>query len=93
MAPAELEAILRSHEQVSDAAVIGVPNSRTGEKPLAFVVKHGQISEEDLQNYVASKVSSYKKLEKVIFVDSVPKSPSGKILRRILKSEYLQAKK
>ena len=74
-------------------AVIGVPDDRSGEKPLAFVVKKGATSEQDLENYVASKVSSYKKLAGVVFVDSVPKSPSGKILRRILKDEYLKSKK
>ncbi|XP_023708323.1 4-coumarate--CoA ligase 1 isoform X3 [Cryptotermes secundus] len=89
VAPAELEEILRSHPDIDDAAVIGVPDERAGEVPRAFVVpKRSQISEEDVKKYVAEKVSEYKQLKGgVKFLTSVPKSPSGKILRRLLKSQ------
>jgi acyl-coenzyme A synthetase/AMP-(fatty) acid ligase len=87
VAPAELEEILRSHPDIDDAGVVGVPDSRAGEVPKAFVVpRRPDISEEDLKNFVAAKVSEYKQLKGgVQFVTSIPKSPSGKILRRELK--------
>ncbi|CAG9839882.1 unnamed protein product [Diabrotica balteata] len=88
VAPAELEAILVNHPKVFEAGVVGLPDERAGELPLAFVVKkEGQIvSEKELQDYVAEKVSSQKKLRGgVIFVPSIPKNPSGKILRKDLK--------
>lgn len=89
VAPAELEEILRSHPDIDDAAVIGVPDERAGEVPRAFVVpKRSQISEEDVKKYVAEKMSEYKQLKGgVEFLASVPKSPSGKILRRMLKGQ------
>ncbi|XP_065205259.1 uncharacterized protein LOC135835097 [Planococcus citri] len=89
--PAELEAILRNHPSVIDSAVVGVPDDRTGEKPLAFVVlKKGKTaSESDLKDFVAERVAPFKKLGGVRFVDSIPKNPSGKILRRILKEKYV----
>lgn len=84
VAPAELEALLLSHPQISDAAVIGVPDEAAGELPKAFVVTGGDVSEEDIKSFVASKVAPYKKIRFVEFVDEIPKSASGKILRRIL---------
>lgn len=88
-----MEAILRTHPQVEDVAVIGIPDERTGEKPLAFVIKktntNGNVKNEDLQNYVASKVAPFKRLSGVVFVSSIPKNPSGKILRRVIRAEYL----
>jgi acyl-CoA synthetase (AMP-forming)/AMP-acid ligase II len=69
--------------------VIGVPDKRAGEVPRAFVVpKSPKISEEEVKNYVADKLSEYKQLKGgVEFLASVPKSPSGKILRRVLKGQ------
>jgi acyl-CoA synthetase (AMP-forming)/AMP-acid ligase II len=89
VAPAELEEILRSHPDIDDAAVIGVPDKRAGELPRAFVVpKRPKISEEDVKKFVAEKVSEYKQLKGgVEFLTSIPKSPSGKILRRVLKGQ------
>jgi len=92
--PAELEGVLRTHPSVTDAAVIGVPDDRTGEAPLAFVVldpEQPAVSEDDVKAYVAGRVAPYKKIAAgVKFVDSLPKSAAGKILRRILKDEYLK---
>ncbi|KYN00718.1 PREDICTED: 4-coumarate--CoA ligase 1 [Cyphomyrmex costatus] len=86
--PAELEAILLTCPGVQDAAVIGIPNDKTGELPMAFIVKedNSNICEKDIIQYVNERVSNPKRLRGGIrFVDSIPKTPSGKILRRILR--------
>ncbi|KAJ8720360.1 hypothetical protein PYW07_012403 [Mythimna separata] len=90
VAPAELESLLRSHPAVADAAVIGVPHEFFGEVPKAFIIrKNGlKISEEEIQDFVASKVAVYKKIEEVMFVDEIPKTASGKILRKELRKMY-----
>ena len=84
VAPAELEAILLTHPSVADAAVIGSPDEESGEIPKAFVVRKDEISDTELIDYVAGHVAPYKKIRLLEFVDSVPKSASGKILRRNL---------
>ena len=88
VAPAELEGVLLTHPQVADCAVVGVSDERSGEVPKAFVVrKSPDVSEKDIDRFVSSKVSAHKHLKGgVVFVDSIPKSPSGKILRRLLKN-------
>ena len=85
--PAELEALLLSHPAVADAAVIGIPDDEAGEIPSAYVVlKEGaDASAEDIQAFVAGQVASYKQIRKLTFIDAVPKSASGKILRRLLR--------
>ncbi len=83
--PAELEALLLTHPCVADAAVIGVPDADAGESPKAFVVLKGNVSAESLMEFVAERVAPYKRIRSVEFIDAIPKSPSGKILRRILK--------
>ena len=85
--PAELEALIVSHPKVLDVAVIGVPDVEAGELPKAFVVAApgSGVTAEELQEYVAEHVSSYKRIRMVEFVDEIPKSPSGKILRRLLR--------
>jgi len=87
VAPAELEEILRSHPDIEDAGVIGVPDGMAGEVPRAFVVpRKPDISEEDVKKFVAAKVSEHKHLKGgVQFLTGIPKSPSGKILRRELR--------
>ena len=84
--PAELEALLLTHPAVSDAAVIGVPDEAAGESPKAFVVLKGDVTAEALMAYIAERVAPYKRIRSVEFIDAIPKSPSGKILRRVLKS-------
>ncbi|MBI3682647.1 MAG: 4-coumarate--CoA ligase family protein [Acidobacteria bacterium] len=85
VAPAELEGILLTHPAVADAAVIGVPDEEAGEVPKAFIVKKAEITAEAIQEFVAGQVAPYKKIRRLEFIDAIPKSPSGKILRRVLK--------
>ncbi|KAL7944999.1 acetyl-CoA synthetase-like protein [Trichoderma barbatum] len=92
VAPAELEGVLTAHPSVTDAAVIGTHREDT-EVPTAFVAlapgAKGKISEADLIGYVQSKVSDYKRLRGgVIFIDAIPRSPTGKILRKDLRALY-----
>jgi acyl-CoA synthetase (AMP-forming)/AMP-acid ligase II len=85
VAPAELEALIISHDQVADVAVIPVPDEEAGEIPKAFVVKGSDdLTEDDVKGFVSDRVSSYKQIRAVEFVDEIPKSASGKILRRVL---------
>jgi acyl-CoA synthetase (AMP-forming)/AMP-acid ligase II len=84
IAPAELEAVLLSHPLVADAAVIPLANEECGEVPKAFVVLRGDATPEQIMGYVAERVAPYKKLRGVEVIDQIPKSPSGKILRRVL---------
>jgi acyl-CoA synthetase (AMP-forming)/AMP-acid ligase II len=86
--PAELEAVLLGHHDIADAAVIGVTDVDSGEEvPKAFVVKQSgaELTEAQVMEYVASHVAPYKKVRQVQFIDVIPKSASGKILRKDLK--------
>jgi len=86
VAPAELEALLVGHPEVADAAVIGRPDPEAGEVPMAFVVKRGDVDADEIIAFVADRVAPQKKIRAVEFVDEIPKSPSGKILRRVLRA-------
>ena len=89
VAPAELEATLVAHPQIQDAAVIGQHDEEAGEIPVAFFVCPDPApSQEDIQAYVGSQLSHYKQLHRVTFVETIPKSPSGKILRRLLRDSH-----
>ncbi|KAI6194326.1 4-coumarate--CoA ligase 3 [Aphelenchoides besseyi] len=88
VAPAELEDLLLSHPKVADCAVVGIVDSKTGEKPKAYIVrKDKNVTASELQKFVADRVASYKQLAEVEFVSEIPKSPSGKILRRLLRDK------
>jgi acyl-CoA synthetase (AMP-forming)/AMP-acid ligase II len=84
VAPAELEAVLLTHPAVADCAVIPSPDEVAGEVPKAFVVLKEEATPEDLMAYVAERVAPYKKVRRLEFTEQIPKSLSGKILRRIL---------
>jgi acyl-CoA synthetase (AMP-forming)/AMP-acid ligase II len=84
VAPAELEALLLTHPAIADAAVVRYPDEDAGEIPKAFVVARGPLDADDLMAWVAERVAPHKKVRRVEFIDAIPKSASGKILRREL---------
>ena len=85
VAPAELEALLLTHPAVADAAVVPLKEEAAGEIPRAFVVLKAPATADELMAYVAERVASYKKIRRLDFIEAIPKSPSGKILRRLLR--------
>lgn len=91
VAPAELEAVLLSHPNIVDAAVIPLPDDEAGQIPMAFIVKNpgSALKEADVMEFVAEQVAPYKKVRRVAFVGSIPKSAAGKILRRELVSTVM----
>jgi acyl-CoA synthetase (AMP-forming)/AMP-acid ligase II len=84
VAPAELEELLIAHPQVKDAAVVPVSDPEAGEIPKAYVVRDGPVSPEVLRQYVAERVAPHKRIREVAFVQEIPKSGTGKVLRRLL---------
>ncbi|KAF8103893.1 hypothetical protein N665_0182s0002 [Sinapis alba] len=88
VAPAELEALLISHPYIEDAAVVGMKDEVAGEIPVAFVVRSegSQLTEDVVTSFVNKQVVHYKRIKMVFFTDSIPKAPSGKILRKDLRA-------
>jgi acyl-CoA synthetase (AMP-forming)/AMP-acid ligase II len=84
VAPAELEGLLLKHPRIADAAVIGIPDEDAGERPKAFIVTSEPVTEAEVREFVDVQVAHYKRLAEIAFVDTIPKSASGKILRRVL---------
>jgi acyl-CoA synthetase (AMP-forming)/AMP-acid ligase II len=84
VAPAELEGVLLTHPAVGDAAVVRSPDEMAGEVPKAFIVLRGSASADELVGWLAERVAPYKRVRRIEFVDQIPKSASGKILRRLL---------
>ncbi len=84
VAPAELEALLVGHPGIADACVIGVPDEAKGEVPKAFVVLREGTTTDDVAAFVEGRVAPHKRLRAVEAVDVIPRSASGKILRRVL---------
>ncbi|CAI8606503.1 unnamed protein product [Vicia faba] len=84
--PAELEALLLTHPAILDVAVIPFPDKEVGQYPMAYVVRKpgSNISQTQVMDFVAQQVAPYKKIRKVAFISSIPKNPSGKILRKDL---------
>ncbi|CAG8388947.1 unnamed protein product [Penicillium salamii] len=99
VAPAELEAHLLAHPAVSDVAVIAIPDDRAGEVPKAIVVKApGAPGDEELTKILIKHVEDHKARHKFLkggirFVDAIPKSPSGKILRRLIRDQEKEARR
>lgn len=86
IAPAELEALLLTHPKIADAAVVPMADEEAGQVPKAFVVLRSEATPDEIKAFVASHVAPYKKLRAVEITDAIPRSPSGKILRRLLSS-------
>jgi long-chain acyl-CoA synthetase len=85
VAPAEIEAVLHAHPSVEDCAVFGVPDAAKGEAVIAAVKSRNPVETDELVALVADRLASYKRPSRVVFVDEIPRLPSGKVLRRVLK--------
>ena len=85
VAPAEIEAVLHGHPAVEDCAVFGVPDAANGEAVVAAVKTCGPVETNELVDLVGERLASYKRLSRVVFVPEIPRLPSGKVLRRVLK--------
>jgi acyl-CoA synthetase (AMP-forming)/AMP-acid ligase II len=85
VAPAELEAVIAAYPGVADSAVIGRPSAASGEVPVAWVVASAPIEAKALMAWVAERVAPFKRLHAVEFVDAIPRQPTGKIMRRLLR--------
>jgi acyl-CoA synthetase (AMP-forming)/AMP-acid ligase II len=88
VAPAEIEAVLHGHPLVDDCAVFGVDDEADGEAVVAAVETHGVVDPDDLIALVADRLASYKQLSRVVVVPEIPRLPSGKVLRRVLKEHH-----
>ncbi|WP_327116827.1 AMP-binding protein [Nocardia sp. NBC_01730] len=88
IAPAEIEAVLHGHADVRDCAVFGIPDPANGEAVLAAVVTTGSVTGTELIALVADRLAAYKRVHRVEFVAEIPRLPSGKVLRRVLKERY-----
>ncbi|XP_011007584.1 PREDICTED: 4-coumarate--CoA ligase 1-like, partial [Populus euphratica] len=88
VAPAELEAMLVAHPDISDCAVVPMKDEAAGEVPIAFVVRanDSKITEDEIKQYISKQVVFYKRISRVFFTEAIPKAPSGKILRKDLRA-------
>jgi long-chain acyl-CoA synthetase len=88
VAPAEIEAVLHGHPAVEDCAVFGIPDGKDGESIVAAVATRAPVDAAELTARVGKSLASYKRLSRVVFVPEIPRLPSGKVLRRVLKERY-----
>jgi long-chain acyl-CoA synthetase len=88
VAPAEIEAVLHGHPAVEDCAVFGIPDGKDGESIVAAVATRAPVDAAELTARVGESLASYKRLSRVVFVPEIPRLPSGKVLRRVLKERY-----
>ncbi|HZR43014.1 MAG TPA: long-chain-fatty-acid--CoA ligase [Ktedonobacteraceae bacterium] len=93
IAPAQIEALLLEHPAVADVAIIAKPNDEAGEIPKAFVVRRREyehVSEDELMLWVNKQLATFKHVREISFIDAIPRNPTGKILRRVLKEQEQQ---
>jgi long-chain acyl-CoA synthetase len=88
VAPAEIEAVLHTHPAVEDCAVFGIPDGVDGESVVAAVATRAPVDAAELTAWVGERLASYKSLSRAVFVPEIPRLPSGKVLRRVLKERY-----
>lgn len=88
VAPAEIETVLHEHPAVQDCAVFGVPDGADGELVVAAVAAREPVDAAELTAQVSDRLASYKRVSRVVFVPEIPRLPSGKVLRRVLKERY-----
>jgi acyl-CoA synthetase (AMP-forming)/AMP-acid ligase II len=87
VAPAEIEAVLHGHPAVEDCAVFGIPDAANGEAIVAAVKARSAVEADELIGLITRELASYKRPGRVVFVDEIPRLPSGKVLRRVLKEQ------
>lgn len=88
VAPAEVESVLHGHPAVADCAVFGIPDATDGEAVVAAVVAAEPVGADELDALIAERLASYKRPRDIVFVPEIPRLPSGKALRRVLKEQY-----
>lgn len=88
VAPAEIETVLHGHPAVKDCAVFGIPDGINGEAVVAAIATSGPVDAAQLTALVDEKLASYKHVSRVVFVPEIPRLPSGKVLRRVLKERH-----
>ena len=87
--PSEVETALASHPAVEDCTVFGVPDDRWGEAPVAYVVRSADVSQDDLIAHCTHRLARYKRPREIVFVDAIPRTPSGKVQKPLLRAAYL----
>jgi fatty-acyl-CoA synthase len=92
ISPHEVEDILHSHPKIDEAAIIGIPDPEWGQEPRAIVViKKGEnVGADEIMAYCRSRVAGFKRPRSVVFIDSLPRNPMGKVLKKELREKYGQ---
>jgi acyl-CoA synthetase (AMP-forming)/AMP-acid ligase II len=92
ISPKEIEDVLDSHPMVEESSVIGVPDPEWGQQPRAIVVlnKDVEATPEEIVEYCRSRLAGFKRPRSIVFVDSIPRNPMGKVLKRSLREQYGQ---
>ena len=87
--PAEIENLLQTHDDISEAAIIGQPSETWGESPFAIIVRTDkELTQTDVLEFCTGKLAGFKMPKGVVFVDEIPRNPSGKILKRVLRDQF-----